>query len=228
MVGSFSAPFGLPLNLNIQQGTDHITDDNADPEDPETNLKTRIMQMALDFALKHNLPSVLTLDAYFPGASVFILANSFWSVELKQPLVTLIIRAKKNCVAYYEPQKQEGKKGPGRPPKYGEKVTLTDFFESPHLFSLAQCLVYGKTEEISFMAINQLWKPTGDFIRFVLAITSRGPIVLMCSDLNQDPLLAIRLYCMRVRVEIMFDMLKNVPGAFNYRFWSKGMPKHSR
>ena len=228
MVGSFSAPFGLPLNLNIQQGTDHITDDNADPEDPETNLKTRIVQMALDFALKHNLPSVLTLDAYFPGASVFILANSFWSVELKQPLVTLIIRAEKNCVAYYEPQKQEGKKGPGRPPKYGEKVTLTDFFESPHLFSQAQCLVYGKTEEISFMAINQLWKPTGDFIRFVLAITSRGPIVLMCSDLNQDPLLAIRLYCMRVRVEIMFDMLKNVLGTFNYRFWSKGMPKHSR
>ena len=182
MVGSFSAPFGLPLNLNIQQGTDHITDDNADPEDPETDLKTRIVQMASDFALKHNLPSVLTLDAYFPGASVFIQANSFWSVELKQPLVTLIIRAKKNCVAYYEPQKQEGKKGPGRPPKYGEKVTLTDFFESPHLFSQSQCLVYGKTEEISFMAINQLWRPTGDFIRFVLAITSRGPIVLMCSD----------------------------------------------
>ncbi len=78
------------------------------------------------------------------------------------------------------------------------------------------------------MAINLLWKPTGDMIRFVLAVTSRGPIVLMCSDLNQDPLSAIRLYCMRVRVEIMFDMLKNVLGAFSYRFWSKGMPKHSR
>ena len=26
----------------------------------------------------------------------------------------------------------------------------------------------------------------------------------------------------------MFDMLKNLMGAFNYRFWSKRMPKHSR
>ncbi len=78
------------------------------------------------------------------------------------------------------------------------------------------------------MAINSLWKPTGEMIRFVLAVTSRGPIVLMCSDLCQDPLSALRMYCMRVRIEIMFDMLKNVIGAFNYRFRSKGMPEHSR
>jgi len=228
MVGSFLAPFGLPLNLNIQRGTDHVTEDNPDQETSKSNLKTRIVQMALDFALKHNLPSVLTLDAYFPCAAVFLLANSFWSDELKQPLLTLIIRAKKNCVAYYEAKKSEGEKGSSHPPKYGEKVTLIDLFQSPRLFSKAQCLVYGKTEEVSYMAVNLLWKPTGDFIRFVLAVTSRGPIVLMCSDLNQDPLLAIRLYCMRVRVEIMFDMLKNVLGAFNYRFWSKVMPRHSR
>ncbi len=78
------------------------------------------------------------------------------------------------------------------------------------------------------MAINLLWKPTGNMIRFVLAVTSRGPIVLMCGDLNQDSLSAIRLYCMRTRVEIMSDMLKNLPGAFCYRFRSKGMPEHSR
>ena len=231
MIGSFLNPFGLPLSLNIHQGMDHITDENTEKEDkkkPKDNLKTRIVQMALDFALRHNQPCILTLDAYFPGASVFNLANSIWSIELKQPLVTLIIRAKKNCVAYYEAKVPEGKKGPGRPPKYGTKVKLTDFFELPHLFSKAQCQVYGKTEEISFMVINQLWKPTGEMIRFVLAVTGRGPIVLMCSDLNQDPMSAIRLYCMRVRIEIMFDMLKNVLGAFCYRFWSKGMPEHSR
>ena len=230
MVGSFLSPFGLPLSLNIHLGQTHITDEKEEKkgEKDNDNLKTRIIRMALDFAVRHDLPCILTLDAYFPGASVFNLANSIWSIEFKQPLVTLIIRAKKNCVAYYAAKVPEGKKGPGRPAKYGEKVTLTDLFDLPHLFSKAQCLVYGKTEDISVMAINQLWKPTGDMIRFVLAVTSRGPIVLMCSDLNQDPLLAVRLYCMRVRVEIMFDMLKNVLGAFCYRFWSKGMPKHSR
>ena len=51
---------------------------------------------------------------------------------------------------------------------------------------------------------------------------------MMCSDLNQEPLLAIQLYCARTRIEIMFDMLKNLLGAFNYHFWSKLMPRHSR
>ncbi len=43
---------------------------------------------------------------------------------------------------------------------------MTDFFDLPHLFSKAQCQVYGKTEEISFMTINLLWKPTGDMQQF--------------------------------------------------------------
>jgi hypothetical protein len=120
MIGTFSAAFGLPLSLGIHQGLEHITDE-TDEEDCG-NLKTRIIQMALDFAIKHNMLCILTLDAYFPGASVFIIANSFWSLELKKPFVTLIIRAKKNCVAYYAAKAPQGKKGPGRPKKYGEKI----------------------------------------------------------------------------------------------------------
>lgn len=61
-------------------------------------------------------------------------------------------------------------------------------------------------------------------IRFVLAVTSPGPIVLMCSDLNQNPVIVLELYCARTRVEIMFETLKNLISAFRYRFWSKLMP----
>lgn len=225
MVGSLLAPFGLPLSLGIHQGLSHVgEEDKAEKE----NLKTRIIQMALEFSVRHNLPCLLTLDAYFPCASVFDLASSIWSIELKAPLVTLIIRAKKNCVAHYEAEKVEGKRPRGRPATYAEKIKLTDFFDKPHLFSKERCQVYGKVEEISIMAINLLWRPTGNLIRFVLATTSRGSIVLMCSNLKQDPLLAIGLYCARTRIEIMFDMLKNLIGAFSYRFWSKLMPRHSR
>lgn len=227
MIGSLLAPFGLPLALGIHQGLSHI-DKESETDEDQDNLKTRIVQMALDFSLRHNLPCILTLDAFFPCASVFNLATSIWLTDLKAPLVTLIIRAKKNCVAYYEAEKIAGKKPPGRPAKYGEKVKLMDFFNKPHLFLKQQCLVYGKLEEISFMAINLLWRPTGNWVRFVLATSSRGAMVLMCSDLNQNPLEAIRLYCARTRIEIMFDMLKNLMGAFCYRFWSKLMPRHSR
>ena len=50
------------------------------------------------------------------------------------------------------------------------------------------CHVYGTIEEVSYASYDLLWKPTGSLIRFVLALTSHGPIVLMCSDLTGGPL----------------------------------------
>jgi hypothetical protein len=130
-------------------------------------------------------------------------------------------------VAYFEAEKPK-EIPPGRPRKYGAQVKVLELFDHMHLFSKVQCMVYGKIEEVHIAAFNLLWRPTGSLVRFVLAITSRGPLVLMCSDLNQDPIVALQLYCARVRIEGMFDMLKNLIGAFRYRFWSKRMPLHSR
>ena len=116
----------------------------------------------------------------------------------------------------------------GRPAKYGEKVKLLELFDQSDLFLKVRCSVYGKIEDISITSLDLLWKPTGSLILFVLAVTSRGPIVLMCSDLNQNPITAIELYCARVRIETMFDMLKNLMGVFRYRFWTKRLARHSR
>jgi hypothetical protein len=73
-----------------------------------------------------------------------------------------------------------------------------------------------------------MWKPIKGPVRFIFALTSRGPLVLMCSDLSMAPLMAISLYCARVRIETMFAMLKGVLGTFAYRFWSRYLPRHSR
>ena len=226
LIGSVYAPFCLPLILGIHLGTFHIGQAESAKKKPQT-MGTKIVQMAIDTAFKHNLPSILVLDAFFPGSAVFNLAASVWSIELQQPLVTLIIRGKKNCVAYFEAEKSQYK-GRGRYPKYGDKVKLMELFDQLHLFKKARCNIYGRPEEILFACLDLLWKPTGGLIRFVLAITSRGPIILMCSDLKQDPIVAIKLYCLRPRIEVMFDMLKNLIGAFRYRFWSGKMPRHSR
>lgn len=228
LAGSPAAPFCLPLALKIRQGLIHIGEEDSTCGNSRETLGTRIVRMATDFAVRHDLPSVFVLDAFFPSAGVFRLAASVWSAELREPLVTLIVRAKKNCAAYREAEKPEGKNPVGRPLKYGEKVRLTDLFNQPAQFSETQCQVCGKLANVSVMAINLLWKPTGDMIRFVLAVTGRGPIVLMCSDLNQDPVSALQSYCARTRIETMFDMLKNLVGVFRYRFWSKLMPRHSR
>ena len=64
LIGSLASPFGLPLALNIHQGSIHIGQENKEEGNVGT-MGTRIVQMALDFTIRHNLPSVLILDAFF-------------------------------------------------------------------------------------------------------------------------------------------------------------------
>ena len=65
-------------------------------------------------------------------------------------------------------------------------------------------------------------------IRFLLLETSKGKIILMTSDLDMLPETAIKLYCHRVTIEILFDVLKNVLGGLKYHFWSKYLTPASR
>lgn len=50
----------------------------------------------------------------------------------------------------------------------------------------------------------------------------------MCSDLTAASTLILELYCRRVRIEILFDTLKNVLGAFRFHFWSQYLLSSSR
>jgi len=78
LVGSLAQPFGLPLALSIHQGLIHIGQENKAKENVET-LGTRIVQMALDFATRHNLPCILALDAFFSKRRCFQ-SGSFFMV----------------------------------------------------------------------------------------------------------------------------------------------------
>jgi hypothetical protein len=226
LIGTVAQPFCLPLSLRLHQGFKHLRQPDSAEKNPETSA-TRLVQMALDFAIDRGQPCILVLDAFFAVAAVFKLADSLWSVAGKAPLLTIVVRAKKNYTAYFPAERPEHP-GPGRPPTYGDKVKLYEVFDHLHLFEHAPCQVYGALEDVSYLALNLLWKPTGGFIRFIFALTSRGPIVLMCSDLKMSPVTAIELYCLRVRIETLFAMLKHLIGAFRYHFWSKRLPRHSR
>jgi hypothetical protein len=177
--------------------------------------------------MQHTQPVLLVLDAYFAVAPVFALAAGVWSIAHQVPWVTLIVRAKNNYVAYFPPPASKAKTR-GRPRRYGDKIALMEVFDHRHLFTTVSCQLYGQVEEVSMTTLDLIWKPTGGLIRFVFAHTRLGPLVLMCSDLQQDPIEALQLYCARVQVEVMFDVLKNLLVAFCYRFWSKHLPRHSR
>jgi hypothetical protein len=226
LIGTVSEPFCFPLSLRIHQGFTHLRQSDTTEKNPETSA-TRLVHMALDFAVDRGQRCLLVLDAFFCVAAVFQLADSVWSVACQAPLVTILVRAKKSYTAYFPAERPEHP-GPGRPRQYGDKVKLYEVFDHVHLFEHAPCQVYGALEDVSYLALNLLWKPTGRFIRFIFALTSHGPIVLMSRDLKRPPVTAIELYCLRVRVETLFAMLKHLIGAFRYHFWSKRLPRHSR
>jgi DDE superfamily endonuclease len=225
LIGSLQAPFCLPLELRLHQGFEHLGP--AHTPSRQWTLAERPVAMALAMAMRHAQPIVLILDAYFAVAPVFALAASLWSMAHHVPWVSLMVRAKNNYVAYF-PIQAEPEKTRGRPRRYGDKIALMEVFDHRHLFTTVTCQLYGQAEEVSITALDLIWKPTGGLIRFVFAHTRLGPLVLMCSDLQQDPIEALQLYCARVRVEVMFDVLKNLIVAFCYRFWSKCLPRHSR
>lgn len=227
LLGSLPRALCLPLEAQIQQGLAHLRE-GSEEEATAESLATRLVNMALAFAVRNDLPCTLVLDAFFSVAPVFARATSVWSIALKQPMLYILTRAKKNYVAYFKAE-QPAKRGRGRPRVYGEKVKLSDVFvEYAHLFRSRASLVYGRVETISYYSMNLLWKPLGEELRFIFVMSSRGCIVLMTNNLRLHATTAIELYCARVRIETLFWVLKHVMGAFCYRFWSKLLPRHSR
>jgi len=226
LVGSIGACFGLPLELRIDQGFVHLGHEPMG-SDSHVGLGERVVRMALAFAVEQDRPAGLVLDAFFPTAVVFRVARSVYSVALKQPYLYILVRAKKNYVGYF-PAPAKPPHRPGPQARYGKKVHLKECFDHRHLFESTPGTLYGQAETVQLMALELLWKPLGEPLLFIFAITSRGPLMLMSSDLALSPATALELYCTRARIEIMFAMLKHVLGAVRFRFWTNYLPKHPR
>lgn len=65
-------------------------------------------------------------------------------------------------------------------------------------------------------------------LHFVLVVYEGGCSILVSTDLSLAAPDIIRLYGYRTKIESMFREMKQVLGAFGYRFWSKSMPKLNR
>ena len=85
--------------------------------------------------------------------------------------------------------------------------------------------VYDETEVlVSLYAINLLWKPLKGMVRFVLVNhPTRGKAIFMSSDLTLDPLLVLRGYGYRFKIEVAFKSALHTIGAYTYHFWMKTM-----
>jgi len=97
--------------------------------------------MAILFAVSHNCPCYLVLDAFFSVAAFFVCANiipsSIKSRGLKcwsrpRAIMSVIFQHHTNGLT------------PGPQPFYGEKVHLKECFDHPHLFRKLNAMSMGK------------------------------------------------------------------------------------
>jgi DDE superfamily endonuclease len=210
VVGSTKTYFSLPVLARIDQGHQHLR--NLNPTAPESTQTQRPVIMAQDFAKQHFRRVLLVLDAYFCVEPAFAQAASICD-ETGEPWVHLLTKAKRNYVA----QTAEG-----------ERLKLWDRFDSVSEFAHAQCQMYGEKTTVSFLAENLYWGDNQRLIRFIWVTSPLGQIILMTSNLELKPEQAIEGYALRMKIETMFDRLKNLIAAFDYHFWSTDLPKHSR
>ena len=223
----------VPLDIDIHDGIDEIKALSQDSsvqaitKTTRENCIVKMIQMAGRYVNATSEKIIFLLDAYFPSAASFNAAEAI-NQENHSKLVTLIMRAKSNTVAFGEPQKPE-KRGKGRPRIYGEKIVFKNVFKNClETFQTININLYGKNERVQDLCLDLLWKPVGRKVRFVLVKTGERMMILMCSDLTLHPQQIILAYSYRFKIEVSFKMLKHVIGSFGYHFWTKALPKLSR
>lgn len=214
--------FTSPLSMKITRGLHPVSEN-----DEKINSLEAIIIAACNFVYSTNTKAYIVLDAFFASATTFITAMKHTCQDSGEYLLHVIIRAKKNVVAYKKPVNP--KKNKHKPKKYGVKLKLMKLFETRiDKFSSAKAVIYGKNENIKFLCLDLLWMPIKNYVRFVLAQTSRGNIIIMSSDLSLDPVKIIELYSYRTYIESMFNSFKNLICGFIYHFWSYYMPVKKR
>lgn len=213
VTGKGSKIFALPMLLEIHEGVTQLRrlqeGQNALVEKP--TVITRMVTLSQMIAMKAGQPIYAVLDGLYSTGKAFILARSS-QMKPGVPWVHLIVKGKKSYTAFKdESLKKE------------EKVKVWNLFEKKDDFISTLHPITSKP--ISYYAINLFWSPANGLLRFVLCQQGSKRFMLMSTDLEIDPLTLIQIYSLRGKLEVTFNVLKNIIGGFCYRFWSASSPK---
>ena len=204
--------FAVPLTARIHEGV------VLGPEDAGT-LLDKMLRLVGSLELEQAFYFVA--DAYYASGKIIkgLLAQGNH----------LISRLRSNAVAYQLPTPTTGKRGRGRPRKYGERITLSSLAEDRNSMQVAISPIYGedrgkKKITIRYRVCDLVWKPAGVLVRFVAVCHPvRGIILLLCTDLTLDAIQIIRLYGLRFKIEYGFKQAVRTLGAFAYHFWMRNL-----
>lgn len=229
VVGNLNKHFCLSLTAEIQEGVAAIRTLQG-KENPiidgkeEVTISSLMAFMATKIAKNLASPCLLVVDAYYPGATFFSLIKTVVD-DYGNRLMHIVSRAKSSYVGFKEPPpKLPGTRG--RKAIYGAKVQLSSQFSSNDaLWEKVTVTTYGKTKTVSVRCMDLIWKPVKEMIRFVLVKDGNRKFILMSSDLTLSPALIIEAYGQRFKIEVNFNVMKNIIGVFDYHFWTKLLPK---
>lgn len=215
--------FCLPLALVLQDGVKTIFGWDVGKDRQDSHV-VEMVKLAYKTAV-HFGKAILLLDRLYLTIPALRMLDELNDGGQAMHIVT---KAKRNCVAYQQPDSASGKRG--RPRKKGASVKMFDLFESAKAqFGSAQILLYGKQEDVRYLCVDLLWgQGLYKMLRFVLVEYNNTRTVLVSTNLMLEPLDIIQLYGKRFGIEMMFREMKQVISAFGYRFWSKHMPKLNR
>jgi hypothetical protein len=109
-------------------------------------------------------------------------------------------------------------------------LKLADLFHArAGEFQSVKVTIYGKEETVSCLYLDLLWgQGLYQELRFVLVKQGDRHSILVSTDLSLEMAEIITLYGYRFKIECTFREMKQVIGAFGYRFWSHSMPKLKR
>src|SRR5262249_27282484 len=134
-------------------------------------------------------------------ASYYFVADAYYAAgKVVKGLLAqghhLLSRVKSNAVAYQPAEPPKGNRKRGAPKRYGKKIKVKSLLSDPNSMQQARSPVYGEHKVmLRYRVCDLLWRPAGQLVRFVAVIhPTRGPLLLMCTDLSLEAIDIIRLY----------------------------------
>lgn len=210
LVGRGAALFAVPIIFKLHDG--------IAAADADSQAWTLVDKMAA-LCIHYMSPgSYVLLDAYYAAAKVL--------KPFRVRGLHLISRVRISTVAHAAFSPLPGKRGRGRPRKWGSEIALKQRFEPLSACQKTVVWLYGQQTPVYYQCFHLFWDSPDAEVLFVLTQLPDGKrMILLSSDVKLSAEQVIEAYGKRFKIEVCFRTFVLLLGGFAYQFWLKLLAK---